>query len=75
MMYCEHHDNYDVFHEELINALHRLRNDINISLRIDTHEGNAIMRHLIDKAGFSYCGKAILTPDKDRMVFEKVLSE
>lgn len=45
------------------------------SLRIDTHEGNAVMRHLIDKAGFSYCGKAILTPDKDRMVFEKVLSE
>ena len=45
------------------------------SLRVDTHEGNAIMRHLIAQAGFSYCGKAILTPDKDRMVFEKVLSE
>ena len=44
-----------------------------ISLRIDTHEGNKVMRHLIESFGFVYCGKAILTPDKDRMVFEKVL--
>jgi GNAT superfamily N-acetyltransferase len=44
------------------------------SLRIDTHEGNAIMRHIITSFGFVYCGKAILTPDKDRMVFEKVLN-
>ena len=43
------------------------------SLRIDTHEGNAVMRHLIELFGFVYCGKAILTPNKDRMVFEKVL--
>ena len=41
------------------------------SLRIDTHEGNAVMRHLIESFGFIYCGKAILTPNKDRMVFEK----
>ena len=43
------------------------------SLRIDTHEGNAPMRHLITSFGFIYCGKAILTPDKDRMVFEKII--
>lgn len=43
------------------------------SLRIDTHEGNLLMRHIITSFGFIYCGKAILTPDKDRMVFEKVL--
>ncbi len=43
------------------------------SLRIDTHEGNKVMRHLIESFGFVYCGKAILTPDKDRMVFEKIL--
>ena len=43
------------------------------SLRIDTHEGNLPMRHIITSFGFIYCGKAILTPDKDRMVFEKVL--
>ena len=45
------------------------------SLRIDTHEGNAVMRHLIESFGFVYCGKAILTPDKDRMVFERVLKD
>ena len=45
------------------------------SLRIDTHEGNAIMRHLIESFGFTYCGKAILTPNKDRMMFERVLKD
>ena len=45
------------------------------SLRIDTHEGNATMRHLIELFGFVYCGKAILTPNKDRMVYERVLKE
>ena len=44
-----------------------------ISLRIDTHRGNDVMRHLIESFGFIYCGNAILTPNKPRMVFEKVL--
>lgn len=43
------------------------------SLRIDTHEGNKVMRHLIDLFGFKYCGKTILKPNKDRMVFEKII--
>lgn len=43
------------------------------SLRIDTHENNTRMRKILDDFGFVYCGKAILTPNKDRMVFEKVL--
>ena len=43
------------------------------SLRIDTHEGNDIMRHLIESFGFVCCGKAILTPDKERLVYEKVI--
>lgn len=45
------------------------------SLRIDTHEGNPVMRHLISIFGFEYCGKAILTPNKDRLVFEKVIED
>ena len=45
------------------------------SLRIDTHAGNAIMRHLIESFNFVYCGKAILTPNKDRMVYERVLKD
>ena len=43
------------------------------SLRIDTHEFNSIMRHIIEKFGFVYCGKAILTPNKDRVVYEKII--
>lgn len=43
------------------------------SLRIDTHAGNDVMRHLIQLFGFAYCGKAILAPNKDRMVFEKLI--
>lgn len=45
------------------------------SLRIDTHERNDVMRHLISSYGFVSCGKAILTPNKDRMVFERVLKD
>lgn len=43
------------------------------SLRIDTHENNGIMRHLIEQAGYIYCGKAILKPNKDRVVYEKII--
>ena len=43
------------------------------SLRIDTHENNIRMRNIIQEVGFVFCGKAILTPNKDRMVFEKVI--
>ena len=43
------------------------------SLRVDTHENNMRMRNILKEFGFVYCGKAILTPNKDRMVYEKVL--
>ena len=43
------------------------------SLRIDTHEKNDVMRHIITSFGFIYCGKVILTPHKDRVVYEKVI--
>ena len=43
------------------------------SLRIDTHKNNSLLIHLFDLFGFVYCGKAILPPDKDRVMYEKVL--
>jgi len=43
------------------------------SLRIDTHEHNHLLRHLFDLYGFEYCGKAILTPNKDRVMYEKII--
>lgn len=37
ILYCEHRDSYDAFQKDLINGLHRLRDDINISLRIGVY--------------------------------------
>ena len=45
------------------------------SLRIDTHERNDIMNHLIASYGFIRCGKAILTPNKERILYERVLRD
>ncbi|MBQ7250399.1 MAG: GNAT family N-acetyltransferase [Bacilli bacterium] len=33
-------------------------------MRIDTHENNAVMPHLLEKNGFAFCGKAILKPTR-----------
>lgn len=43
------------------------------SLRIDTHKNNSLMIHLFEIFGFEYCGKAILKPDKDRIMYEKII--
>ncbi len=43
------------------------------SLRIDTHEYNNPMRHLIERNGFTYCGNVILTGNKERVVYEKLI--
>ena len=43
------------------------------SIRVDTHEYNKTMLYLLKKNHFVYCGKAILKPNKDRMVFEKII--
>lgn len=43
------------------------------SIRVDTHENNMRMRNIMKEFGFACCGKAILKPNKDRMVFEKLI--
>ena len=43
------------------------------SIRVDTHENNTRMRNILKYFGFVNCGKAILTPNKDRIVYEKLL--
>ena len=37
MIYCEHHESYEKFEELLIDELHRLRSDINISMRMSVY--------------------------------------
>lgn len=43
------------------------------SLRIDTHEGNVVMRRMLEKHGFSYCGIIYLQSGASRVAYEKVL--
>ncbi len=47
------------------------------SVRIDTHPGNIPMQRVIQKAGFTYCGKIYLVGGEEagalRLAYEKVL--
>ncbi|HEK9108087.1 TPA: GNAT family N-acetyltransferase [Streptococcus equi subsp. zooepidemicus] len=38
--------------------------------RIDTHEHNQVMRHIIEKLGFVYCGKVPI--DGERLAYQKI---
>ena len=41
------------------------------NLRIDTHKDNNVMRHCIEKYGFSYCGIIYLLNGDPRLAFQK----
>jgi GNAT superfamily N-acetyltransferase len=41
------------------------------SLRIDTHEGNVVMRRMLEKNGFVYCGVIFLQDGAERVAYEK----
>lgn len=44
------------------------------SVRADTHRGNVVMRHLLEKRGFSYCGTVrydVTAGDPLRVAYEK----
>lgn len=43
------------------------------SLRIDTHEGNVVMRRMLEKHGFKYCGVIYLQSGDSRVAYEKKL--
>lgn len=43
------------------------------SLRIDTHEGNVVMRRMLEKNGFSYCGIIYLENGDPRVAYERML--
>lgn len=46
----------------------------NRHIRIDTHEKNLPMRKLIEKEGFTYCGKIVVEDESVRLAYEKVAS-
>lgn len=41
-------------------------------LRIDTHEDNRVMQHLIEKCGFAYCGVIHVDDGSPRLAYERV---
>ena len=46
----------------------------NRHIRIDTHEKNLPMRKLLEKEGFTYCGKIVVEDGNVRLAYEKVAS-
>ncbi len=42
------------------------------NIRIDTHRDNAPMRHVVEKAGFHYCGIIHTHNGDDRLVYQKI---
>ncbi len=45
------------------------------NLRIDTHEDNHLMRHLIEKNGFEYCGIVFMEDRSERLAYQRVQHE
>ena len=41
------------------------------NLRIDTHRDNVIMRHVIERYGFTYCGFIYLANGDERLAYQK----
>lgn len=42
------------------------------SVRIDTHQGNVVMRRMLEKHGFTYCGVIYLASGESRVAYERV---
>jgi RimJ/RimL family protein N-acetyltransferase len=44
------------------------------SLRIDTHRGNVVMRRMLEKNGFRFCGVIYLENGDERVAYEKIVN-
>lgn len=43
------------------------------SIRIDTHQGNIVMRRMLEKHDFAYCGIIHLSNGDERVAYEKLI--
>lgn len=75
--------------DELYGTIHRIASDGTVpgvfaaalaacsarvpNVRIDTHENNGTMRHLVEKHGFTRCGIITIDDGTDRLAYQKVL--
>lgn len=46
-----------------------------VDLKIDTHEKNDVMKHLITKNGFEYCGIVEVLPNEPRLAYQYTFKE
>lgn len=46
--------------------------NISHNIRIDTHRDNTIMRHLLERHGFSYCGIIHIANGDERVAYQKI---
>ena len=60
-------ESHGVFREIIEYAL-----SVSGNLRIDTHRDNRIMRRLIEKSGFTYCGVIVLADGSERLAYQKI---
>lgn len=44
------------------------------TVRVDTHEDNSIMRHLLKRLGFTYCGIIHLLNGEPRLAYQKTIN-
>ena len=58
-------ESHGVFREIIEYAL-----TVSGNLRIDTHRDNRIMRHIIEKAGFTYCGVIHIENGSERLAYQ-----
>ncbi len=45
------------------------------SIKIDTHDDNFVMRSMLEKNGFKYCGVILLEDGAERVAYEKILEK
>jgi len=60
-------ESHGVFREIIDYAL-----TVSSNLRIDTHRDNHIMQHIIEKAGFTYCGVINLADGSERLAYQRL---
>lgn len=65
-----HHLASDNTKKGVFNAVLEFVKSFNVDIRIDTHECNSIMLHLLEKHGFTYCGIIYVADGTPRQAFQ-----
>lgn len=61
----------DGTHKGVLESAIELGNSMTGNVRIDTHEKNTIMRHLLEKFGFTECGIIYTNDGTERIAYQK----